>query len=144
MRLLYLIILTHQSIYWYIVISYCYTISWQKSLPKSQACRCLWHMYFPFVIICQPIKTLSISLAHIQFSLSILTKNMFCLRNERSTIIVFYKKLFEIQESMSFFKGQSVVKLNSKHFIRKSIFFMSHEWLNPYGDVYSGKKYFYL
>ena len=89
------------------------------------------------------IKTLSISLAHIQFSLSILTKNMFCLWNERSTIIVFYKKLWDSRVNV-FFQGSICCKIKLKHFIRKSIFSMSHEWLNLYGDVCRGEKYFYL
>ena len=42
-------IFTHQGI----VISYLYTILWQKSLSKSCAWRCWWFI----VIVCQPIRS---------------------------------------------------------------------------------------
>ena len=38
-----------------VVISYLYTIPWQKSLSKCQAWRCLWRKIF---IVCQPIRTI--------------------------------------------------------------------------------------
>ena len=79
--LTFLFIFTSQGI----VILYLYTM-WQKSLSESWAWRCLWRK---IVIFCQPIRTIfSIkSSVDMQFSLSISTKNMFCLRNERSSVI---------------------------------------------------------
>ena len=69
-----------------IVISYLYTIPWRNSLSKIRALRCLWLLFF---IVSQPIRTtVSIRVQwKIQFSLSIFTKNKFCLHNQKSSVI---------------------------------------------------------